>query len=367
MGFKCGIVGLPNVGKSTLFNALTKSNLAQAANYPFCTIEPNVGKILVPDKRLNKLANIANSKKIISTQIEIVDIAGLVKGAATGEGLGNKFLSHIREVDAILQVVRCFEDNDITHVEKTINPIRDIELIETELVLADLESMTKRVESFSKKNKFVQDKCIRRELELMSKCLQILESGKQARQLLKEGYSEEDIKSLQLITTKPYMYICNIGEVEVASGNKYSKVVEEFATQAGVKVILISSKIEAEIAILENVDEQLSFLQDLGLDEAGLSKLIRSGYLLLNLSTFFTIGPKEARAWTITKNTLAPQAAGAIHTDFEQGFIRAEVISYDDYIEYNGEIGAKENGRMRLEGKEYKMCDGDIVHFRFNV
>jgi GTP-binding protein YchF len=367
MGFKCGIVGLPNVGKSTLFNALTKSTLAQAANYPFCTIEPNVGKVGVPDERLTKLAAIAHSEKIIPTQIEIVDIAGLVKGASTGEGLGNKFLSHIREVDAILQVVRCFEDDDVTHVEKTVDPLRDIELIETELILADLESMTKRLENFSKKNKFSQDKNAKEEQELMSKCVQLLADGKPARQLLNQGYSEQDLKPLQLITSKPYMYICNVGEQDVVAGNKYSKNVEELAVKNGVRAILISSKIEAEIVALDDEAEQLAFLQDIGLSETGLSKVIRSGYELLNLTTFFTVGPKEARAWTIARNSLAPQAAGVIHTDFERGFIRAEVISYNDYIQYNGEVGAKENGKMRLEGKEYQVADGDVVHFRFNV
>jgi GTP-binding protein YchF len=367
MGFKCGIVGLPNVGKSTLFNALTKSSLAQAANYPFCTIEPNVGKVGVPDDRLNKLAAIAHSEKIIPTQIEIVDIAGLVKGASTGEGLGNKFLSHIREVDAILQVVRCFEDDDITHVEKSINPLRDIELIETELVLADLESMTKKVDNATKKNKFTQDKNFKEELELMTKCLALLSEGKSARTLLAQGYSEADLKPLQLITSKPYMYICNVAEADVINGNHYSELVAELAKKNNVLSILISSKIEAEIVTLDDEAEQLSFLQDLGLSETGLSKVIRSGYELLNLTTFFTVGPKEARAWTIALNTLAPQAAGVIHTDFERGFIRAEVISYDDYIKYNGESGAKDVGKMRLEGKEYQVADGDVVHFRFNV
>lgn len=367
MGFKCGIVGLPNVGKSTLFNALTKSSLAQAANYPFCTIDPNVGKVSVPDFRLDKLAEIAGSAKIIPTQIEIVDIAGLVKGASSGEGLGNKFLSHIREVDAILQVVRCFENDDITHVEKTIDPLRDIELIETELVLADLESLSKRIENMSKKNKFSQDQSAKEELALMTKCLKYLEEGKPARTMLEAGHSEEELKILQLITTKPYMYICNVGEEDISTGNNYTKLVEEFASKNKVKTIIISSKIESEIAALEDEAEQLSFLQDLGLEETGLSKVIRYGYQLLNLSTFFTIGPKEAHAWTIVKDTLAPQAAGVIHTDFEKGFIRAEVIGYDDYVKYNGESGAKENGKMRLEGKEYKTIDGDVMHFRFNV
>lgn len=367
MGFKCGIVGLPNVGKSTLFNALTKSSLAQAANYPFCTIEPNVGKVGVPDDRLQKLAAIAHSEKIIPTQIEIVDIAGLVKGASTGEGLGNKFLSHIREVDAILQVVRCFEDDDITHVEKSIDPLRDIALIETELVLADLESMTKKVENATKKTKLSQDKNLKEELELMKKCLALLSEGKPARALLAEGYSEADLKSLQLITSKPYMYICNVAEGDVVNGNHYSALVVELAKKNNVNAILISSKIEAEIVTLDDEAEQLSFLQDLGLSETGLSKVIRSGYELLNLTTFFTIGPKEARAWTIARNTLAPQAAGVIHTDFERGFIRAEVIGYDDYIKCNGESGAKDTGKMRLEGKEYQVVDGDVVHFRFNA
>lgn len=367
MGFKCGIVGLPNVGKSTLFNALTKSNLAQAANYPFCTIEPNVGKVAVPDVRLEKLANIAGSAKIIPTQIEIVDIAGLVKGASSGEGLGNKFLSHIREVDAILQVVRCFENDDITHVEKSIDPLRDIELIETELILADLESLSKRLDNASKKNKFSQDKNVKDELELMAKCLALLEQGKPARLLMTQGYQAAQLKALQLITTKPYMYICNVGEEDILTGNEYSKAVSDYAASHSVQTIIISSKIEAEIVSLGDETEQLAFLQDLGLDETGLSKVIRYGYQLLDLSTFFTIGPKEAHAWTILRNCLAPAAAGVIHTDFEKGFIRAEVINYDDYIKYNGESGAKDNGKMRLEGKEYIVNDGDIMHFRFNV
>ena len=367
MGFKCGIVGLPNVGKSTLFNALTKSSMAQAANYPFCTIEPNVGKVGVPDNRLTMLAKVAGSAKIIPTQLEIVDIAGLVKGASTGEGLGNKFLSHIREVDAILHIVRCFDDDDIAHVEKTIDPVRDIELIETELVLADLESMTKRVDSFTKKNKHNHDKNTENELALMTKCLNILQQGSPARMMLSQGFSEAEIRPLQLITAKPYIYICNVGENDIASGNHYSQSVADFAAKNKINTILISSKIEAEIVTLEDEAEQASFLAELGMAETGLSKVIRSGYELLNLTTFFTIGPKEAHAWTTPRNTLAPQAAGVIHTDFEKGFIRAEIIGYEDYVKYNGEGGAKENGRMRLEGKEYQVVDGDIVHFRFNV
>ena len=367
MGFKCGVIGLPNVGKSTLFNAVTGTVSAEAANYPFCTIEPNVGRISVPDRRLAVLAQIAGSEKIIPTFIEIVDIAGLVKGASKGEGLGNKFLGNIREVDAIVHVVRCFENQDIIHVENTVDPLRDIELIETELILADLESLSKSLERVKNKHKFSKDRDILAEIELMEVCVKILDSGKPARNVMDMGYQEDHLKKLQLITSKPYFFVCNVSENDAVAGNHYSNQVAMIAADRGVNSLVISARIEEEVSNLGNEEEKLFFLESLGLDGSGLDKLVKSGYEVLGLKTFFTIGPKEARAWTIKENTFAPQAAGVIHTDFERGFIRAEVIGYNDYASYGGEQKVKELGKLRSEGKDYLVNDGDIIHFRFNV
>jgi ribosome-binding ATPase len=364
MGFKCGIVGLPNVGKSTLFNALTQTIAAQAANYPFCTIEPNVGIVSVPDERVDKLAKIAGSAKLIPTQIEIVDIAGLVKGASKGEGLGNKFLSHIREVDAIIHMLRCFEDGNITHVEDNISPLRDDEIIETELVLADLESIEKRISNMTKKAK-TGDKESAELLPVAKLLFECLAEGKPARSIINDD-NRKLVNNLNLITSKPILYVCNVSEEDAAKGNKYTAEVIKKANAENIPFIIISAKIEEEIASLEDED-RLEFLKELGLSETGLAKIIKTGYGLLSLDTFFTIGPKEAHAWTIRKGSLAPQAAGVIHTDFEKGFIRAETIAYNDFIECNGEQGAKESGKMRLEGKDYTVKDGDVMHFRFNV
>ncbi len=364
MGFKCGIVGLPNVGKSTLFNALTQTISAQAANYPFCTIEPNFGVVSVPDERINALAKIAGSAKIIPTQIEIVDIAGLVRGASKGEGLGNKFLSHIREVDAIIHLLRCFEDGNVTHVENNVSPIRDAEIIETELVLADLESIEKRIPNMEKKAK-TGDKESAELLPIVKTLFKCLADGNPARSIVNEDNAKL-IKSLNLITSKPVLYVCNVNEDDAVNGNEYSALVTKKANAEKAPFVIISAKIEEEISTLDTQD-RIEFLKDLGLSETGLDKIIRSGYGILNLDTFFTIGPKEAHAWTIRKGSLAPQAAGEIHTDFEKGFIRAETISYKDFVQYNGEQGCKEAGKMRLEGKEYVVQDGDVMHFRFNV
>ncbi len=365
MTLKLGIVGLPNVGKSTLFNALTASQAADAANYPFCTIEPNSSKVLVPDERLQRLASLAGSGKIIPSYIEFVDIAGLVKGASKGEGLGNKFLSHIREVDAILHVLRCFEDEDITHVHNKVDPIHDLEVIETELILADIESVEKRLATSEKRLKS-GDKIMAEQIELLKEVYKVLADGKPAR-VLNEILGADNLKQLQLITSKPALYICNVLEKDAAVGNEFTKLVAERAKKENAKSVVISSKIEAEIALLESMEEKEEFLKFIGLEETGLSKVIKEGYNLLNLKSFFTIGPKEAHSWTFKDGTLAPAAAGIIHTDFEKGFIRAEVIGYEDYINLGSEAKAKEVGKMRLEGKEYKMQDGDIVHFRFNV
>lgn len=366
MGFKCGIVGLPNVGKSTLFNALTQTAAAEAANYPFCTIEPNVGRVAVPDERLEILAKIAGSKEIIPTQLEFVDIAGLVKGASKGEGLGNKFLSHIREVDAIVNVLRCFEDGDITHVEGSVDPIRDAEIIETELVLSDLESIEKRIPNTEKKAKG-GDKEAKKQLDIMKEVYELLKEGKPARNLEVSAENMKDFKMLQLITSKPVMYVANVKEDEASTGNTLSEKVAEKAKKEGAACVIISARIEEEISSLASIDEKKEFLEAIGLSETGLARVIKSGYNLLNLITFFTIGPKEAHAWTVAGGSSAPKAAGVIHTDFEKGFIRAETISYNDYVTCKGENGAKDAGKMRLEGKDYIVQDGDIMHFRFNV
>jgi len=363
MGFKCGIVGLPNVGKSTLFNALTETAAAQAANYPFCTIEPNVGEVAVPDPRLDKLAGIAKSVEIIPTRLTFVDIAGLVRGASKGEGLGNHFLAAIREVDAIAHVVRCFEDSDITHVEGKIDPIADIETIETELMLADLDSLEKRIDPLEKKAKG-GDKEARETVDLMRRTLVLLREGKPARGLERKPEEEKAFHMLGLMTSLPVLYVCNVEEASAANGNEFSRRVEERAKQEGAGAVIISAKIESEIAVLPPA-ERADYLEAVGLTEPGLNRLIRAGYDLLHLITYFTAGPKETRAWTITKGTKAPQAAGVIHTDFEKGFIRAETIAYDDYVATGGEAGARDAGKMRLEGKEYVVADGDVMHFRF--
>jgi len=363
MGFKCGIVGLPNVGKSTLFNALTQTAAAQAANYPFCTIEPNVGEIAVPDERLEKLCALAKSEQIIPTRITFVDIAGLVKGASKGEGLGNKFLATIREVDAIVHVVRCFEDTDITHVEGKIDPIADIETIETELMLADLESLEKRVDALEKKAKG-NDKEAKETLDLVKRSLKLLQDGKPARFVERKPEEEKLFHSLGLLTSAPVLYACNVEEGSAATGNAFSAKVEARAKEEGAVAVVISAKIESEIATLPP-EERADYLEAVGLKETGLDRLVRAGYALLHLVTYFTVGPKETRAWTITAGTKAPGAAGVIHTDFEKGFIRAETISYGDYIATGGEAGAREAGKMRLEGKEYVVQDGDIMHYRF--
>ena len=365
MALQCGIVGLPNVGKSTLFNALTQTASAQAANYPFCTIKPNIGKVNVPDFRLQKLANIAGSKEIIPVQIEFVDIAGLVRGASKGEGLGNQFLSHIREVDAIINVIRCFEDENITHVEGKVDPIRDIELIQLELIIADLESLEKRIPNLEKKAK--TDKEALEQLAVAKKVIELLENSQPARNLVTNDTQEAKIlKSLQLITAKPQLFVCNLKDDEI-SGNQHSQSVAEFTKNNQYKAINICAQIEAEVANLESEEEKQEFLSALNLSETGLSQIIRHSYEILDLITFFTVGPKECHAWMLKNNSTAPKAAGVIHTDFEKGFIRAETISYQDYINFNGEEGAKNVGKLKLEGKEYTVQDGDVFHFRFNV
>ena len=363
MGFKCGIVGLPNVGKSTLFNALTQTAAAEAANYPFCTIEPNVGEVQVPDPRLEKLAAIANSAQILRTRLTFVDIAGLVRGASNGEGLGNQFLAHIREVDAIAYVLRCFEDDDITHIEGKIDPAADAETVETELMLADMESLEKRRVTLEKRAKG-NDKEAKATLVLIDKALEQLGDGKPARTAEVAPEEHEGWKQLQLLTAKPILYVCNVDEDSADKGNYFSETVKARADEEGAGCVTISAKIEAELASLPE-EEQVEFLETLGLDEPGLNRLIRAGYDLLGLLTYFTVGPKEARAWTVTSGTKAPQAAGVIHTDFERGFIRAETIKYADYVDLEGEVGCKEAGKMRLEGKEYVVQDGDVMHFRF--
>ena len=370
MGFNCGIVGLPNVGKSTLFNALTQTIAAQAANFPFCTIEPNTGRVAVPDARLDKLAEMVKPKTVTPTQLEFVDIAGLVKGASKGEGLGNQFLANIREVDAIIHVLRCFEDDNITHVEGTVDPIRDAEIVETELMIADLDSLEKRFEQLAKKAKTGGDKDAKIKVEVMEPIIKALREGKPARSAApskdnKDAYKE--YKMLQLLTSKPVLYVCNVDEDSAATGNAFSQKVFAKAEAEGAKAVIISAAIESEVAQLDSEAEKKEFLSALGLEETGLSKIIRAGYELLALRTYFTCGPKEVRAWTFLKGSKAPQCAGIIHSDFERGFIRAETISYDDFVMLGGEQACKEAGKMRSEGKEYVVQDGDVMLFLFNV
>ncbi len=366
MGFNCGIVGLPNVGKSTLFNALTETAAAEAANYPFCTIEPNTGRVAVPDPRLDALAALAKSQNIIPTQLEFVDIAGLVRGASKGEGLGNQFLGNIREVDAIAHVLRCFDDSDITHVDGDVDPVRDAQTVETELMLADIDSIERRMTALVKKSRG-GDAESKADLALLEKLLAHLADGKPARST--DGLTKAEQKrlpQLQLLTAKPVLYVCNVAESDAATGNCYSQKVAEMAATQQAGHVIVSAAIEAEISQLDANDKG-EFLAELGLEEAGLARLIRAGYGLLNLLTFFTVGPKEARAWTVANGATAPQAAGVIHTDFQRGFIRAETTSFDDYIACKGEAGAKDAGKFRVEGAEYKVVDGDVFHFRFNV
>ena len=365
MGFKCGIVGLPNVGKSTLFNALTQTAAAQAANYPFCTIEPNVGEVAVPEPRLAKLAEIAGSKEILPAKMNFVDIAGLVEGASKGEGLGNKFLATIRETDAIVYVLRCFDDDDITHVSGRVDPLSDLDIVQTELMLADLESLEKRRANLIKRANS-GDKDAKASIALMDLALAELNEGRPAR---RAKISDDDLKAwnmLQLLTSKPVLYVANVDEESAATGNDYSQRVLDYAAKEGAQAVIISAQIEAEISQLDN-EERDEFLENLGLEEPGLNRLIHSGYTLLGLRTYFTAGPKESRAWTIHEGYTAPQAAGVIHGDFEKGFIRAETIAFEDYVACGGETGAKDAGKMRAEGKEYIVKDGDVLHFRFNV
>ena len=366
MGFNCGIVGLPNVGKSTLFNALTETAAAEAANYPFCTIEPNTGRVAVPDPRLDALASLAGSATVIPTQLEFVDIAGLVRGASKGEGLGNQFLANIREVDAIAHVLRCFDDSEITHVDGSVDPLRDAATVETELMLADIDSLERRMAALVKKTRG-GDADAKRDLAMMEKLFAGLSDGVPARRVA--GLSDDETRRLpqmQLLSAKPVLYVCNVAESDAATGNDHSQAVAAYAEKDGAAHVVVSAAIEAEITQLD-ADDKAEFLAELGLDEAGLARLIRAGYGLLDLLTFFTAGPKEARAWTVAAGSSAPEAAGAIHTDFQRGFIRAETISFDDYIACKGESGARDAGKLRIEGAEYKVVDGDVFHFRFNV
>ncbi len=366
MGFRCGIVGLPNVGKSTLFNALTETQAAQAANYPFCTIEPNVGQVAVPDPRLQKIASIAKSAKVVPTQLAFVDIAGLVKGASKGEGLGNQFLGNIREVDAIVHVLRCFEDDDVQHVSNKVDPLTDAEVVETELLLADLESLEKRVPN-AQKRATAGDKEAKLTASVLGQALELLREGKPAR--LTEPKDEEEVRvfaQAQLLTAKPVLYVCNVGEEDAATGNDLSEQVFAKAERENAEAVVVSAAIESELVAMEGED-RAEYLSELGLSQSGLSRVIEAGYKLLGLQTFFTAGPKEARAWTFPAGAKAPQAAGEIHTDFEKGFIRAETIAYDDYLALGGESGAREAGKLRQEGKEYLVQDGDVMLFKFNV
>ena len=365
MGFNCGIVGLPNVGKSTLFNAITNTTSAAAANYPFCTIEPNIGRVPVPDPRLDTLVRIGRSAKTVPTQLEIKDIAGLVRGASKGEGLGNKFLGAIRAVDAVLQVLRCFEDGDITHVEGSVDPLRDAELVETELLLADLESLERQKDGLVKRARG-QDKEAKARLELLERILPPMEAGRQARTLDLSEEDRQQLREFNLLTAKPVLYVCNVDEAAAASGNALTAKVAAMAKAQGARHVVICAAIEAELSALAD-DEKAEYLESIGLAEPGLNRVIREGHELLGLLTYFTVGPKEARAWTVHQGATAPQAAGVIHTDFERGFICAEVIAYDDFVRLGGEQAAKEQGRMRLEGRPYVIQDGDVVHFRFNV
>ena len=367
MGFKCGIVGLPNVGKSTLFNALTKTAAAQAANYPFCTIEPNTGEVAVPDSRMRQIADIAGSKELIPTRINFVDIAGLVRGASKGEGLGNQFLANIREVDAIVHVLRCFEDDDITHVEGRIDPVSDAQTVETELMLSDLESLERRIVQI-RKRATGKDKEATTVLPMMEESLKLLQNGEPVRMLLK-GIAPDDLlilKGLNLLTSKPVLYVCNVAEGDAANGNEHTEAVAKMAKEQGAETVIISAAIEAEVSQLPDEDAQL-FLGEMGLEEPGLDRLIRAGYSLLDLITYFTAGPKETRAWTVHRGAKAPQAAGVIHTDFERGFIRAQTIAFNDYVTFKGEVGAKEAGKARDEVKEYVVQDGDVMLFKFNT
>ena len=364
MGFNCGIVGLPNVGKSTLFNALTATAAAQAANYPFCTIEPNVGRVAVPDSRLGLLAEVGKSKQIVPTSLEFVDIAGLVRGASKGEGLGNQFLANIREVDAIIHVLRCFEDDDVTHVEGSVDPVRDAETVETELMLADLDSLEKRMHAATKKARGGDRDSIA-QVALMEPLIAALTEGKPARSAIPKG-EEEAVRRLQLMTSKPVLYVCNVEEAAASEGNGQSARVAAMAKSQGAASVIVSAAIEAEVSTLPETD-RAEFLEGLGLSDSGLDRVIRAGYGLLGLITYFTVGPKETRAWTITRGTKAPQAAAVIHNDFERGFIACETIAYEDYVALKGETGAKEAGKMRVEGREYTVRDGDVLLFRFNV